>query len=54
MAMETINELGAVQLLNIPSISAGILESWVEAGEPSGAIALAIICSNFSFSISCN
>ena len=42
MAMEIINELGAVQLLNIPSISAGILESWVEKGEPSGAIALAL------------
>ena len=42
MAMEIINELGAVQLLNIPSISAGILESWVEEGEPSGAIALAL------------
>jgi len=42
MAMEIINELGAVQLLNIPSISAGIIESWVEEGEPSGAITLAI------------
>ncbi len=42
MAMEIINELGAVQLLNIPSISAGILESWIEEGEPSGAIALAL------------
>ncbi len=42
MAMEIINELGAVQLLNIPSISAGILESWVEEGEPSGSIALAL------------
>ena len=42
MAMEIINELGAVQLLNIPSISAGILESWVEEGDPSGAIALSL------------
>ena len=42
MAMEIVNELGAVQLLNIPSISAGIIESWVEEGEPSGAIALAL------------
>ncbi len=42
MAMEIINELGAVQLLNIPSISAGIIETWVEEGEPSGAIALAL------------
>ncbi len=43
MAMEIINELGAVQLLNIPSISAGILENWVEEENPSGAIALALI-----------
>ncbi len=42
MAMEIINELGAVQLLNIPSISAGIIESWVEEDEPSGAIVLAL------------
>tara|TARA_Y100001968_G_scaffold267295_1_gene257176 strand:+ start:1128 stop:2717 length:1590 start_codon:yes stop_codon:yes gene_type:complete len=42
MAMEIINELGAVQLLNIPSISSGILESWVEQGDPSGAISLAL------------
>jgi len=49
MAMEIINELGAVQLLNIPSISAGILESWVEEGEPSGAIALALFALVFVF-----
>tara|TARA_B100000029_G_scaffold508929_1_gene596944 strand:+ start:223 stop:1791 length:1569 start_codon:yes stop_codon:yes gene_type:complete len=42
-SMEVINELGAVQLLNIPSISAGIVESWVTNGNPSGAISLAII-----------
>tara|TARA_B100000700_G_scaffold259313_1_gene294050 strand:- start:2386 stop:3531 length:1146 start_codon:yes stop_codon:yes gene_type:complete len=42
MGMEIINELGAVQLLNVPSISAGILESWVEEGEPSVAIALSL------------
>ena len=41
--MEVINELGAVQLLNIPSISAGIVENWVANGNPTGAIALAII-----------
>ncbi len=41
--MEVINELGAVQLLNIPSISAGIVENWVTNGDPAGAIALAII-----------
>jgi len=49
MAMEIINELGAVQLLNIPSISAGILESWVEEGEPSGAIALALFALTLVF-----
>ncbi len=49
MAMEIINELGAVQLLNIPSISAGILESWVEEGDPSGAIALALFALVFVF-----
>ncbi len=42
-SMEVINELGAVQLLNIPSISAGIVENWVANGNPTGAIALAII-----------
>ncbi len=43
MSMEIINELGAVQLLNIPSISAGIVENWIIKGNPSGAIALAFI-----------
>ncbi len=43
MGMEIINELGAVQLLNIPSISAGIVENWIIKGNPSGAIALAFI-----------
>ncbi len=43
MSMEVINELGAVQLLNIPSISAGIVESWIAEGNPSGAIGLALI-----------
>ena len=35
MGMETINELGAVQLLGIPSLSAGILETWQTEGNPS-------------------
>ncbi len=43
MGMEVINELGAVQLLNIPSISSGIIENWILKGNPSGAIALAFI-----------
>ncbi len=41
LGMEVINELGAVQLLNIPSISAGIIENWIIKGNPSGAVALA-------------
>ena len=43
MGMETINELGAVQLLGIPSLSAGIMETWQTEGNPSGAIGLALI-----------
>ncbi len=43
MGMEVVNELGAVQLLNISSISSGIVENWVSEGNPSGAIALALI-----------
>ncbi|WP_320674291.1 iron ABC transporter permease [Prochlorococcus sp. MIT 1341] len=43
MSMEIVNELGAVQLLNIPSISAGIVENWIAKGNPTGAIALALI-----------
>ena len=43
LSMEVINELGAVQLLNIPSISAGIIENWIIKGNPSGAISLAFI-----------
>ncbi len=43
MSMEVVNELGAVQLLNIPSISAGIVENWVAKGNPAGAIGLALI-----------
>ncbi len=43
MSMEIVNELGAVQLLNIPSISAGIVENWMSKGNPAGAIGLALI-----------
>ena len=43
MAMEVINELGAVQLLNVPTISAGIVENWMAENNPSGAIGLALI-----------
>ena len=43
MGMEVVNELGAVQLLGIPSLSAGILETWQSNGDPAGAISLALI-----------
>ena len=43
LAMEVINELGAVELLNIPTISAGIVENWIAENNPSGAIGLALI-----------
>ena len=43
MGMEVVNELGAVQLLGIPSLSAGILETWQSDGDPAGAISLALI-----------
>ncbi len=43
MSMEVLNELGAVQLLNIKTISAGIVENWVSENNPSGAIGLAFV-----------
>ena len=43
MGMEIVNELGAVQLLGIPSLSAGILEAWQADSNPTGAITLALI-----------
>ena len=43
MGMEIVNELGAVELLGIPSLSAGILEAWQAEGNPAGAIALALV-----------
>ena len=43
MGMEIVNELGAVELLGIPSLSAGILEAWQADGNPAGAIGLALI-----------
>jgi len=43
MGMEIVNELGAVQLLGIPSLSAGILEAWQTDQDPTGAITLALI-----------
>ena len=43
MSMEVVNELGAVELLGIPSLSAGILEAWQADGNPTAAIALALV-----------
>jgi iron(III) transport system permease protein len=43
MGMEVVNELGAVQLLSIPSVSAGILQRWQAAGDPAGATLLAML-----------
>lgn len=43
MGMEVVNELGAVQLLGIPSLSGGILQAWQADGNPAGAVGLAMI-----------
>ena len=43
MCMEVMNELGTVELLNIPSISTGITENWIVEGNPKGAIGLSLI-----------
>ncbi len=41
--MEVVNELGAVQLLGVPTLSAGILMRWQQEGDPQGAVALALM-----------
>ena len=41
--MEVVNELGAVELLGVPTLSAGILQRWQNAGDPRGAVALALV-----------
>ena len=43
MCMEVLNELGTVELLNIPSISKGITENWITEGNPRSAIGLSLI-----------
>ena len=43
MCMEVMNELGTVELLNIPSISTGITENWIIEGTPKNAIGLSLI-----------
>jgi iron(III) transport system permease protein len=42
-AMEVVNELGAVRLLGVPSLSAGILDRWQVDGDPQGAALLALV-----------
>ncbi len=42
-AMEVVNELGAVRLLGVPSLSAGILDRWQVEGDPRGAALLSLI-----------
>ena len=43
MCMEVMNELGTVELLNIPSISSGITENWIIEGNPKSAIGLSLV-----------
>ncbi len=43
MCMEVMNELGTVELLNIPSISKGIIENWIIEGNPKSAIGLSLV-----------
>jgi iron(III) transport system permease protein len=42
-AMEVVNELGAVRLLGVPSLSAGILDRWQVDGDPRGAALLSLV-----------
>jgi iron(III) transport system permease protein len=41
--MEVVNDLGAVQLLGVPTLTAGILERWQGEGDLPGAVALALV-----------
>ena len=41
--MEVVNELGAVELLGVPTLSSGILMRWQQNGDPQGAVALALL-----------
>tara|TARA_Y100001968_G_C19320268_1_gene698851 strand:- start:246 stop:1205 length:960 start_codon:yes stop_codon:yes gene_type:complete len=41
--MEVMNELGTVELLNIPSISTGITENWIIEGNPKSATGLSLV-----------
>jgi iron(III) transport system permease protein len=41
--MEVVNELGAVELLGVPTLSAGILQRWQNDGDPQAAVGLALV-----------
>ena len=41
--MEVVNELGAVQLLGVPTLSTGILQRWQNEGDPQAAVGLALV-----------
>ena len=43
MCMEVMNELGTVELLNIPSISKGITENWIMEGNPKNSYGLSLV-----------
>ncbi len=51
ICMEVLNELGTVELLNIPSISTGITENWIIEGNPQSAIGLSLIALIFVFGL---
>jgi iron(III) transport system permease protein len=40
--MEVVNELGAVELLGVPTLSSTILKRWQNDGDPEGAVGLAL------------
>ena len=42
-AMEVVNDLGAVELLGVPTLSGGILQRWQSEGDPQGAVGLALV-----------
>jgi len=41
--MEVVNDLGAVRLLGVPTLSAGIFDRWQVDGDPGGAALLSLI-----------
>ncbi len=51
MCMEVMNELGTVELLNIPSISVGITENWIIEGSPKSAVGLSLVALTIVFTL---